>query len=411
MIKFVLSASLTFLGLVMFGTGFCANEIRDKEDSNILIYSSSHAEESFSKKDSGILVLGITSFSPIIRIDINGDLIEVKKDTTAKIEYPFTLRTGENMFRLTVVTEEGRRRKTFIVNHGVKEKSKKSPFQLIGIVGATSVDNIYNATDDGEKQSDMKVVLTVVPWYSIATGESSVLQFRSIVLREKFSKEDYAESEISFTQLGAQWLVKQTFLGTVSCAVGMNDIRTNNENPLLGDTETMSETFFSGAVKQKLGVRNSWNAGFEYKLKDSQAELTDLDNDSDGAAWSLAGSLNLTLAGIDGSGKLIYGNNDAKGKYQDYSTLTLGLKMKYPIGDLTPSLGYTNKQKTLKEENPMKGNLAPENTVGTLSLKVGYNILGSGQIAATMVNKKQTSNVEADNYELNTTALSFSYVF
>ena len=52
------------------------------------------------------------------------------------------------------------------------------------------------------------------------------------------------------------------------------------------------------------------------------------------------------LMGVKNTLKLIYVNNDAIGKYQDFSSLSLAYTGGYAYKGFTSSLGYTYKQKT-----------------------------------------------------------------
>jgi hypothetical protein len=59
-----------------------------------------------------------------------------------------------------VVTEDGSLEKTFTIFLGEKPGPEKSPFQLIGILGISSLDNVFTVSDDATKDSGTKAVIT-----------------------------------------------------------------------------------------------------------------------------------------------------------------------------------------------------------------------------------------------------------
>ena len=327
------------------------------EDPDIIIYSNSHGPETYTMQKAGILKIGITSINPIVKLSINDHQVEMPRDSRIDISHPFTLQPGENSFLVQVVTDVGEKEKTFIVNYGGKPKPKKPVFQLIAILGVTGLDNVTNATENDTKLSGSKTSITAVPLLNLMSGGNSELKLKAILLREVFSKEDFNANEISYTQLAVQFKLKETFLGEIQAEIGLNDIRTDNENPLLGKDETVSETFVSGMLKQKIGAKDNWNVKLEYKMKDSKAEVTDVDVDADAAVITLKGALNLGFGGLRSTVKAGYESHDAKGQYIDSSSMNLGVKLKYPLGDLIPSVGFNTKIKTLAVENPSIGNL------------------------------------------------------
>ena len=116
-----------------------------------------------------------------------------------------------------------------------------------------------------------------------------------------------------------EWDELDTFLGDLTGGIGWNFIRTNTSS-FLGENDVLNETFFSGALKQKLSDTMSYDAGLEYKNKNSTTEASDADNETDAVAITLKGKFNFEFLGSKNSAKLTYVNNDAIGKYQDFSS-------------------------------------------------------------------------------------------
>jgi len=381
------------------------------EDQNTIIYSYSHAPETYTKKQSGVLKVGITSFNPIVKVEINSVQVAEAGDSKVNISYPFTLKDGPNIFEVNVITEKGTSGKQFMIYLGKKPKPQKPVFRLIGIAGLSSLDNVTSAASGSDPKSGSKLSLTLVPRYQLYSDKHSILNLKGILLREKFSDSGFSSNEISFTQVAVEWVQLKTSLGMITAEAGFNDIKTDNANPLIGKDETMSEIFLSGKMKQQLGKSDSWHVGLKYKMKDSKATVTDPDVEADAAVISLKSGIDYKLNKIGTSSKVEYIINDAKGKYEDSSSIKLGIMGKYPMGKLTPSAGYRYSIKTKSNSNPSVSTSAQEDKLSTLTLKIGYQLWKQGQLSLDIKNKNQASNVDASVYSANIITLSCTHVF
>ncbi|MCP4755122.1 MAG: hypothetical protein GY866_29955 [Proteobacteria bacterium] len=396
------------VGLNLFGEQGLKIEYPAEDDPNIIIFSETHPPVSYTKKKDGLLKAGVTTFSPILQVDINGEVIEMNKDTKAEIEFPFILADEVTDFVLTVVTEAGKKSKTFTVNLGEKPKPGKSPFQMVGILGLTNLDNVTSVAED--KKSGTKLVLTVVPHYTIALGTASALNIKGILMRDKYSSSDYAANEISYTQLAVEWSAKKVLSGELIVGTGANDIRTDNGNVIMGSDETALELFLFGGFKQKFLKVISWDFKMEIKSKDSKAEAVSANDDADARETSLKAGLGFKFGGIKGNFRFGQVTNDAKGKYQDSSTTSYGIKANYPQGDFFPGFGYSVRAKTMKEENASLG-LAQNDSASTVLIKAGYKLSPKTILGMDVKTKTQTSNVEASEYSTTSITVSVTRIF
>ncbi|MCP4754496.1 MAG: hypothetical protein GY866_26740 [Proteobacteria bacterium] len=385
-------------------------ESTGRDDPNILIFSTSHAPDGYVKKKTGVLKLHITCFNPILRIDVDGTAFEVPARTEAQIEVPYRIE-GNGISRLvTVTTKNGRGQKEYSIRYGEKPKPGAAPFQLVAILAGTNVDNLNNTPESGAKVEATKSAVTLVPQLSISIGKDSVLRIRSIILREKYSDEDFQKLEISYTKLGVQWIEKDTFMGRFTGGVGLNDIRTDNENLAIGEEETSTESYLDVGFRQKLGKSTSSNFGLRYVAKDFTAEAADEDYETDAGALTLKAGFRTVLIGMTSRISAMIGTNDAVGMYEDYSSENLGLKLSLRLGGLTPSLQYSHRRKTRSEADPAT-DIKTEDKSDQISLKFDYRLFSKTVLALTHKYKEQTSNVEANRYQINTTALSITTVF
>lgn len=382
----------------------------EADDPNILIFSLTHELVSWVKERKGILKIGITAFSDLVHADVNGKRIAIKKDTQVEFEIPYQLRTRTTSFEVTAFTKTGKSRKTFVVHFGVKPKPRKPPFQLITILSATNTDNLNNSPDDiSEKISTSKAALTIVPQYEFRIRKPSVLRFKGILLREKYADEDYVDKETSYSQFAIEWEERKTIMGTVIAGVGWNFIRMNNED-FIGEIEYSEETFFSTDFKNRISKTENWQVGITYKNIDTIEDAASLDDETDATEISLNLSARYTLSSLKNKVKIGLAVNDAIGKYQDYSTASAAYRISIPLGNLTPSLGYTHKYKQMAIYNP-SDDAKPEYNSGTLSAKLKYKLFSRTSLTAEYKSKSQVSNLDDSTYTTNSGTLSIIQIF
>jgi len=409
--KFMVSALFLVISMCAFESASAADESLARGNPGILIFSFSHGPETETQMAQGELKIVISAFENITAIHINGKEIDFNKDTKVDIGHPFKLLTGRNEFLVVVKTENETQQKRFVIHYGKKQKPQKSALQLIGLVNNSYLDNVTSVVDGGNEKSGSKISLTLVPIYNLYSGQFSELKIKGIVLREKFSAKAFSSNEVSYTKMALEWKNKNTFLGEIKAEAGINDVRTDNNNPLLGEDESISEYYASGMMARKLGQKFKWDMKLEYKVKDSKAEFTNLNNDADAAVSAMNARFHFKLSGFKGTGKLGYKTNDAKGKYKDSSTSKLGFNASYPFEQYTPALGYDTKLTAMKIADPFNGNIKQEDMTSVITLKLGYQIFKTSHIAFKLKYKQQTSNVATSEYSAKETILSYTHVF
>ena len=72
------------------------------EDSNVVVYSNTHSNESLVTEKKGELGLEIYSIVPISDVQINGQSVSFQDTRQAKVTYPYTLNEGDNDFKVVV---------------------------------------------------------------------------------------------------------------------------------------------------------------------------------------------------------------------------------------------------------------------------------------------------------------------
>lgn len=382
----------------------------EADDPNILIFSPSHEPVSYVKETTGVLKIGITAFSPLLHADVNGTEITIKPDTKAEFEIPYRLRSKTTPFEVTTFTKEGKASKKFVIHFGNKPKPKKPPFQLIALLSAANVDNINNEPADSENMvAASKMALTFVPQYEFRLGEVSVLRFKGILLRERYEKEEYQDRETSYTQFAVEWEQRKTFLGTFIAGVGWNAIRLNNGN-FIGENENSTETFFSTAIKNRINKTDDWEIGLSYTNQNAAEDADNIDEETDGKEIAVKGSTRFTLSVFKNKLKAEASACDAIGKYQDYASASASYTLSLPLGDFTPSVGYTHKFKQMAIDNPIE-DAQPEYTAGTRSAKIKYKLFKRTIFTLEHKSKSQVSNLADSNYTTNTVTLSMIQVF
>lgn len=178
----------------------------------------------------------------------------------------------------------------------------------------------------------------------------------------------------------------------------------------MGENGVSEETFFTGEIKNIVSKTSNWKIGLEYKNKNAEADADTIDNETDGTEVTLTSAVKFNLGPLKNKTALSFAVNDAIGKYQDYSSATATYKLSAPIGDFTPSLGYTYKYKQMTIFDPSE-NLQPEYTSGSASAKIKYKLFPGTSFSLDYKNKNQVSNLTGSTYIANTATLSVIQIF
>lgn len=388
-------------------------------DPDLLIFSTTHPPFMYTKQATGILKIDIVSFNPIQTVDLNGEPVAVSDDRHVKTEIPYDLSTFPDQkvtFTITARTEAGSAQNSFTINLG--SKPRKSPLQIVGILSLTSNDNVNSESEDLDKDSDVKAVLTVVPKYSFSIRENSTLDVKGIFLREKYAESENKAKEISYTQLAVGWVEKKTPLGEFSVDLGANDIRLENANLFAGEQETSTEAFMKGNMEQELTEKTKWHIGMQFKVKDAENTPANINYESDANVYSLFGGLKDPLLLLASNQKSLKSAlkagielNDAKGKYMDSTSYQLGGKFGYVIDKWTPEIKLKTRLKTMAIEDPLKDNKVPSYLTTTLTTKLKYKLLKKTMAALELKHKNVASNIAASTIKQNLITLSITQVF
>jgi hypothetical protein len=383
-----------------------------KKDADILIFSQSHGPITYTQRKSGTLQIGITSFSPILHADVNGKEFDASGKTELHYNLPYRRKSRPLKYVVRALTEFGMASRTFVIHFGKKPKPKKPPFSLISILKASQTDNLTSATSSSSKTSASKMSLTLVPQYRVSLGKNFDLSMKAIILRDKYTDNAYQNRETAFTKISSTWIKTQSYLDKMTAELSWSKVGLDNGSPLLGETDFKTESAFSLGVEEKFGKDFTLSFGVDYLNQDFITEPADPDDNADATVINLKTGLKLKLFDTTVKLKTKYGINDAVGKYKDSTTTVYDLKQTIPLGDWTPSWGYTIRE-TVKETEDARtvlGGIKVRKKSGTLLLKISYKLLPKFRIALDYKNKQQESNYQ--NYNdviVNSYSLSFSY--
>ena len=407
-IKVIMKKILTFVLLFISSISLIQAEVDIKKStpkeptSNIIIFSLSHSEKNYTTEPTGTLVIQLNAFSPILKIDINGEAINFKKDTKVLIKYPFHITGGDLKLIVTAKTKQTSKEKTFTFYQEDQASAEKEKFKLITIVGSTHTDNLNSVPSDEDKTSATKYALTLIPKYSFTIGSSSILQIKGIILREQYSNRDYKSEETSYTQLALKWIKEISSSGVISGEVGGNDIKNDNTDITQGEEESAVETYFKA---------DSYMLRYQYKYSNSKTDVSNENDEADAIKNSLYFQFNTTVWNIKNNLSGEYSKNDAMGKYKDYNSIDYGIKFSYPLTNWIFSLSHNQQIKTFESEDSRLGNVAPKNRKSRTTLKCLYMFSKTFFVSLAYKATIQNSNVDGNKYKTNTSNLNFIYIF
>jgi len=382
-------------------------------DTDILIFSNTHGAESYLKRTKGMINLEITTYAPIIHIDVNGQPSQSFKHSIAEIYHPYHLIQKRTEVTIDVYTTDGMASKTFVLFLGAKPKPKPNPLQIITIMEASSLDNVNNTPADQSKIAAQKSSLILLANYSFGFGEADRLKVGGLLLREKYAKVDYQAKEISFSQLSTEWSSKGTSLGDLAYKVGANDIRTANKSMALGSNPLMKESFLAFAVTNEFGKDDSIESGIEIKKSDLLLIPATPDDDGDGQTVTLKFSGKSKTWGLKHKAKLRYALKDTVGRYQDSSTLVFGYGLGTDIGPFASALDYaynSTENKTSDYRSTAAG-FRLSQAWSSVTLKLDYKLSPTLVLSLKSVAKTQESNLAASTYKSGTQSASLTMVF
>jgi len=379
-----------------------------EQDPNVLVFSPSHEEISYVQVKTGVLKVEVTAFDPILQVDVNGKRFEVKKDTKATIELPYTLKARTTKFQVSVVTEKGLGQKTFVVNYG--NKGDGPSFMLITILSRQSLDNIDKVAATGTKKKATKSTVIMVPQFTYRLSPKHALGIKGLVLREKYADKVYLSREAAFNQLAFDWTWKGSFVGKLVTKVGWNDIRTDNSKLSNGKVRLLSETFFGISAQQKWGKKTSLTTALEGKNSNAIAKAASIDNETDAVVSTLDIKAKTDFFGVSTQLVLQGISTQAVGKYKDTSASKGGLKFSGKLWGTSPSLYVFQKTTEYKIYNPTVS-AKQKNVDQQGELKLSYPLVKGLNLGVEYKHKTSTSNVGVAKYTLGTAGINLTHIW
>ncbi|MCP4756428.1 MAG: DUF2860 domain-containing protein [Proteobacteria bacterium] len=387
--------------IVLLGSGYVPIQAQ-----NILIYSTSHSntEPSQTTEGKGILIIEISTFTPILEIRINDETKSLQEKSSARFELPYTLKPGTNRFDVYVRTQAGTESKDFELFHITAETKApvkdKKPYMVNILIGTMYTDNAESAPKEDPKISAGKLFFILNPIYIERLDDDSSLVYQAVLLREKYFGDKEISSELAFSQVGLSWLNEFGF-GEWKLSLGGNNIGTKTQGVFgLSSAEHHQEAdlFLSGHMRIKANEGNVVDLELKVTRKDVAFAESDNHNE-DGNLSNLDASWALKVDEWHGKLSLGYELNDAFGKYMDYTTQSLGLGVGYPLGKWTLD-GQLGRKQTGYTETDILTDKKEKTSLNSLSIKGSYKFPKSpGRVfMADFKGKQQTSNLDSKKY-------------
>jgi len=385
-----------------------------KTDANILIYSTSHTDITYTKEKTGYIQVGITSFAPILRVTVDGLRRRLVFNSQAEFEIPYTLdKSRPLVIKLLVITQQGIGEKTFILHLGEKPPPPKPPLQFIALFSLVNTDNVNNESPEKQKDTATKTVLTFVPQYRLTWSVKNEWLLKGVILREKYTEQAFQGKETSFTQLVTEYQRTGTAWGDIAVGLGENDIRMNNKSLLRGENETSLETFYylRALWKWKKGPR--FTVTLENKKKDFKLAIRTLEDNQDSVAQTVKSQLSFKVYGI--KTKLLgqYTRNEASISFHDSTSFRGNMTLSKAMGKWTSAWTYDYKKtdKYIVDTRVTGTGVQEKRESATNSIKLGYKFTPKTSLALLLKNKNQRSNVKDANYKNNSASLVLTLIF
>jgi hypothetical protein len=388
----------------------------NQKDEEILIFSNSHADETYTLRKKGKLQIGITTFTPIKHIDVNGIKLKTIGETLFVYEIPYQLnqKNKRKDYVISVLTKQGMAQKQFTLHFGRKPKPKAPAFSTVGILKYTTLDNVNSSASGTKKESASKYTLTIVPQYRFDLSSSESITTKGILLRDQFTDDAYQDSEVSYTQVALEWKNTKTAMGETKLGLGYNDIKLNNQESPNGSKALTTEQFVNLGFMKKVDKTFSFGFSLEYKQQDSKLEITDDGDNADATVITLQHDMKAKFLGATNAIRFKYGTVDAVGKYKDTTNIYGSFKQSFKFGNIKPSWSYIYKQTDYTTKDDRLSTVDGSNlykNIATTSVKLGYQLVKTITLALEYKNKKQESNVQSYNYENNSQIISFTQMF
>ena len=382
---------------------------KDLMDSDVVIFSGTHAYDSRVAEKKGNLEIEIYSVHPIEKISVNGQGVKVSDNRQLKIAYPYSLKENTENFKVVVKTNKGIKKEVFRIRYQ-PDGDDSDWFRLVAMVKQSRIDNMEKVGEGKKKESANKTTLLLIPRIFLELGRSGDLEMRAVLLREKYGDAQYEEDEVVYNQLATYFHTGNFWFQKLSLGIGYNDIAQQNGNSFQGENDVAVESFFNVGIFQPLTKRLDLEFGVTYTGKDSKTDYSNEADDEDGR--EIASSLELrqkTNFGTIGL-SLDWEQYDADGDYKDTTTISYGTDYSVSIGPFLSKLGVDVDSKSYKNEN-FTYNKRRKDKKTTLSGELNYRLLDSVILGVSYYNIDQTSNIDGYDYLQNRAEITAMFIW
>lgn len=411
--RLFLSLSALLIGILVLPFPLHSAELDELSlDETILIYSSTHGRVNVLSSDETVIKIHVTAFEPISEVRINGKVVRSPGEKRVELSVPVRLHDRKAVtLRVQASTRSGRSRQRFEFYPPPSAADTSSRFYIIGQIGMSLTDNLNNESVSDEKDEALKSTLTLVPVYRHSLSRNSRIVIRGIFLREKLAKDKYSDKEVSFSQAAAQWIVQNTAFGSLLTELGFNDIRTQNKSLLNGEEHSKIEGYVSGTLENQLTEEGRWNAELRMKQKDAIPEPMNANYDGDALELRLTAGIEAQFKDLMVEMDSAYAVNEARGKYKDYSSVSLGFKGSTQFDDWKISIAHDREEKSRTHNDPFYNNIKPHYSIHTVTTKLIYQWFPELFLNGEYKERRQSSNVDELDYQRNTVTVSVSTLF
>lgn len=381
--------------------------------SDIAIYRPSDRNEQTVNTPRYVFAAEVSAFAPITSVSINGRQVQTPGTTYTTVQVGLRLKPGENRVVVEATTEYETARREFVIRLKYRDQPEaaRKRLQVIAMVGAQHNSNPLQVPDDAEETPGVRTFVLVVPRYDFRLGSADDLRLGAIIARDTYDDEALAQQEVAFTQLTLTWLHGRPKDGQFQLGTGYNRVDLEADTLLAGKTHVESDVLLFTAWRRDFGQDGTWEAGLNLRQRDITAETDNPDFDSDALVYRAYGLVGGGLwGGLRGKARGGYEVTDAKGRYNDLSTLRGELSLTWPLGRFIPAVALRSRREMYAETDPVSGE-KPVFLVHTGVLTLNVQVTDNWLVVAEAQAESQIAADPTQEYENRTYQLALAYIY
>ncbi|MBC8258941.1 MAG: hypothetical protein H8E38_07990 [SAR324 cluster bacterium] len=376
----------------------------------ILVFRTSPGKE---EQAEGWFRFQVSTFSPLLVVKVNGFAQMVREDSDwAEYEIPYYLKPGKNSFTIFVQTKTGQQEQEFIVTYEPKQKKKKIPPPLNGVImlGQTNSSNMLRVQEGSSKTSAAKNDLLVSGAYAFQLQKDSAVSLKAVLKFDRQQNRSLVAEEVLFRQFSTEYRNKQLLGMDFSSALGQSVISVKDANP----TDPKKAGEFREDVQSLflfIAAKKRWakfvDASFKLQL-DSQNKVKT--NSEDGILTLI--SLGAKMRWQDFRFKLRWDSQTTKFKTasKDYQSTLIDAGASYSWTPWVFGLNIQNNNQQYKSADPAT-NVVLQNKKDEMTLNCKYAYSQATIVGIDLKQLKQASNDATRAFQENQLILQYIWMF